>query len=79
MDEKELEAMAAPIPDNSPKRVRARKVVPTDEKVWVKIVSQDKPWSGDRPLEYWCDYQIDLNDALILSERKQAVILKQPE
>lgn len=81
IDENELAKSAPKVPDNSSKPTKREKVVNTigEKTVWVKCVSPDKPWTGERPLEFWKDYRIDTEDALIMDQRHQVVILKEPK
>lgn len=71
-DEQEADS---PRPRGRPKKEPEAK----EERVWVKCVCENKPWVDDHPLHYWQDYKIPAEIADILSERKQVVILKQPE
>lgn len=46
------------------------------EAVWVKCVSHDKPWAAEKPMEFWQDYKVPVAEAILLDERRFAVILK---
>lgn len=56
-----------PVIEGDPKRL-----------VWVRVVTENEPWSDERPLLYWQDYQVPIEDALVFESRKHAVILQTP-
>ena len=48
------------------------------EMVWVKCVSDAKPWANNIAMEYWEDYQVSPDEAIMLDKRRFAVILEEP-
>jgi len=48
-------------------------------KVWVRCVSENKPWADDAPLDYWKTYEINIKDATLLESRRFVVILETPK
>lgn len=48
------------------------------DKVWVKCVSELRPWANEKPMEFWEDYQVSVHEAIILDERRFCVILEEP-
>ena len=48
------------------------------ETVWVKCVSELGPWASDQQLVFWEDYEVSVEEAIMLDERRFAVILEQP-
>jgi len=70
--------------DNSPKVKPVERVTRSTYKkedfagadtAWVKCVTDRKPWSGNREMLYWRDYEIPVSDLLILEARRQVVVL----
>ena len=45
------------------------------DKVWVKCVSEREPWANEQKLKLWRDYLIPVEEAILLDERRFAVIL----
>lgn len=45
------------------------------ERVWVKCITDLKPWADENPLELWKDYFIKVEEAIMLDEKRFAVIL----
>lgn len=45
------------------------------DRVWVKCITDVKPWSDEKPLDMWKDYLIPIHEAIMLDERRFAVIL----
>lgn len=46
--------------------------------VWVKCVSELEPWAGGIKMKFWDDYYITIEEAIVLDERRFAVILEEP-
>lgn len=49
------------------------------DKVWVKCITDLKPWADEKPLQLWKDYLIKIEEAIMLDERRFAVVLLTPE
>lgn len=49
------------------------------ERVWVKCITDLKPWADNKPLDHWKDYEIPVAEAIALDERRFAVILVQKD
>jgi hypothetical protein len=59
---------------------KPKPVTEQDERlVWVRCVVENQPWANNMPLSFWEDYEITYYEALLLEERRFAVILKSPE
>lgn len=58
-----------------------RKMSEADAKrrVWVKCVVETKPWTEERPLLHWQDYETNYAEAMLLQDRKMAVIIATPK
>ena len=81
--EEALEAAANGIDQNPRARTPKKSENPVvdcdpNARVWVRITTENQPWSEDKPLLYWKDYEVPLADALVFESRKHAVILKTP-
>lgn len=48
-------------------------------RVWVKCISVLGPWADDKQLKFWKDYLVTVDDAIMLEERRFAVLLITPE
>lgn len=48
-------------------------------RVFVRCVTDLQPWADGKPLHYWQDYEITMQDAALLESRKHAVILEAPQ
>lgn len=46
------------------------------EKVPVKCISELKPWSSEKQLEFWRDYELKPEDAVQLDRQRMVVILQ---
>jgi hypothetical protein len=44
-------------------------------KVWVKCIVTNDPFADGKPLKFWKDYLLSVDDAIMLDERRFAVIL----
>lgn len=56
-------------------------VADAKKKVWVKCVVETKPWTSDEELgglEAWKEYEIRQDDALLMQDRKQVVVISGP-
>lgn len=47
------------------------------EKVFVKCVSELKPWTSEKQLDFWKDYEVKPEEAIQL-ERQRMVVILQP-
>lgn len=45
------------------------------DRVMVKCISECEPWANDQPMKHWEDYFVTVEDAVLLDERRFAVIL----
>jgi hypothetical protein len=71
-------------------RIKSRRNVPTQKsspilvhgdpkrKVWVRCVTECQPWANDKPLGYWTEHEVSIEEAVLLESRKFAVILETP-
>ena len=50
----------------------------TGDKVWVKCVSELGPWANDTQMKFWEDYFVNIEEAIMLDERRFCVILEEP-
>jgi len=49
------------------------------DRVWVKCVTDAKPWADEKPMLMWKEYFIPVHEAILLDERRFAVILHSHE
>lgn len=49
------------------------------ERVWVRCVSECGPWADEKQMKYWKEYYIKIDEAVMLDERRFAVILHSRE
>lgn len=45
------------------------------ERVWVKCITDLQPWADEKPMKMWKDYFIKVEEAILLDEKRFAVIL----
>lgn len=92
-DEQLLEQMA--LQEESPDDLRSKKVSKPQyaksqytvtqlqnlvgERVWVRCVSDSQPWADEKPMHQWKDYKVKIEEAILLDERRFAVILLTPD
>lgn len=72
-------------PQETPKRGRLtlnkseiteQQINSVDGRIWVKCVTELQPWAEGKPLKFWEDYLITVQEAILLDARRFAVILK---
>lgn len=49
------------------------------DRVWVKCITDLQPWADEKPLKMWKDYFIKIEEAILLDEKRFAVILHSQE
>lgn len=49
------------------------------ERVWVKCITDLQPWADEKPMNMWKDYFIKIEEAILLDEKRFAVILHSQE
>lgn len=49
------------------------------ERIWVRCVSECGPWADEKQMKYWKEYYIKVDEAVMLDERRFAVILHSRE
>lgn len=49
------------------------------DRVWVKCITDLKPWADEKPMNMWKDYFIKVEEAIILDEKRFAVLLHSQE
>jgi hypothetical protein len=49
------------------------------ERVWVRCISELGPWADDKPMRFWKEYFIKIEEAIVLDEKRFAVILHSRE
>lgn len=59
--------------------VRKLSKADAEKRIWIKCVVENKPWTEERPLDYWRDYETNNADALLLQDRRMAVIIQTPK
>jgi hypothetical protein len=49
------------------------------ERVWIRCISELAPWADEKPLKFWKEYFVKIDEAIALDERRFAVILHSRE